>query len=442
MPPFRIRCCTSCAHRPSRQVSNTSTRTVVPLRTPALSCSRLSRRSGRTTRPRRARPWEARARPCFGVILVSLALAAAVWAPSAARASSNVPGGPDISNLSAARSRANVPGDPGVAGAPDLPSVPAANPFEELGTASEIPGRAGSVPASQAAAAQARLWLPYKPLGYYLYMVDCCGPIANWPNVRLDPAGIPQVTYDQGATYEYYPITIALFGLQGYSWHLRFGQSGYLEDARRAADWLLENQDRGTGAWLARFSYRIPAAGLHLDSPWPSAMAQGLGMSLLTRMAAQTGDPRYLRAAISALGPLRTSVRNGGVVAKFFGHPFYEEHPTTPPMFTLNGFMYTLVGLHDLDIAAPRSDAGALYARGLATLIDALRYFDLSSTSSYALSHITNPPRGVYTIPSYHQIHVMLLRALDSISPDRTLRLTAERWAAYPPCAEVSWCAP
>lgn len=30
-----------------------------------------------------------------------------------------------------------------------------------------------------------------------------------------------------------------------------------------------------------------------------------------------------------------------------FGHVWFEEYPTTPGSFVLNGFMYSLIGLHD-----------------------------------------------------------------------------------------------
>jgi hypothetical protein len=285
-------------------------------------------------------------------------------------------------------------------------------------------------------------WLPYSPTGYYLYLLNCCGAIANWDRVRLDAGGIPTITYDGGLSYQYYPVTIELFGLQAYTWYLKYGTQDYLDNAVRAGDWLVDNQVPWSGEWLSRFTYYAGGSGSTLNDPWPSAMAQGLGMSLLTRLAIHTGDPKYLKAAEAALDSLKTPVAKGGVLAKFFRHPFYEEYPTNPPTFTLNGFMYTLIGLYDLEKAAPRTEAGRLYAQGLATLRYALPFYDLSTTSSYHLSHITNPLRPAYTLVPYHQVHVMLLRALSSVTPDPTLAYYADLWGSYPPCAGSPTCDP
>lgn len=41
----------------------------------------------------------------------------------------------------------------------------------------------------------------------------------------------------------------------------------------------------------------------------------------------------------------------GGVRNELFGRAWYEEYPTTPGSFVLNGFMYALIGLYDLSSA-------------------------------------------------------------------------------------------
>lgn len=286
----------------------------------------------------------------------------------------------------------------------------------------------------------AQPWLPYNPTGYYLDLVNCCSSIATWPNTKLDANGIPMVTYDGGKTYVYNPVTIGNYGLQAYSWFLKYGNPQYQQNAVNAANWFVANQGPD-GAWRYNFSYPVGGMGVTLPPGWPSAMAQGLAMSLLTRVASLTQTPSYLVAARAALGPLSQPVSSGGTLADFFGHPFYEEYPTSPPSFTLNGYMYTLVGLVDLNAADPSSGAGSLLDQGLATLDYALPFYDLTVSTAYHLGHITNPPRPVYTIPSYHTQHVMLLRALTSIRPDTIESFYAARWATYPPCSTSPLCA-
>lgn len=44
-----------------------------------------------------------------------------------------------------------------------------------------------------------------------------------------------------------------------------------------------------------------------------------------------------------------SSATGTGVLNKFAGvYSWYEEYPTTPGSFVLNGFIYSLLGLHDL----------------------------------------------------------------------------------------------
>jgi len=84
-------------------------------------------------------------------------------------------------------------------------------------------------------------------------------------------------------------------------------------------------------------------------------MGQGQAISLLSRAFYHSGgNELYLKTAHSALKPFKVLSKNGGVLSKFMNlHPWYEEYPTVPPIFILNGFMYSLIGLYDLFSLAP-----------------------------------------------------------------------------------------
>lgn len=101
---------------------------------------------------------------------------------------------------------------------------------------------------------------------------------------------------------------------------------------------------------------------LVLPAGWHSAMAQvshpprfpsnssplqGHGLSLLSRAYLHTKDVGYLSACQAALPLFEKEAPVGGIVNHLFGHPWYEEYPTTPGSYVLNGFMYSLIGLHD-----------------------------------------------------------------------------------------------
>lgn len=86
-------------------------------------------------------------------------------------------------------------------------------------------------------------------------------------------------------------------------------------------------------------------------------MGQGQAISLLSRAFYHSGgDLKYLKSAHAALKPFKVLNQNGGVLSKFMNlHSWYEEYPTIPPIFILNGFMYSLIGLYDLISLSPNN---------------------------------------------------------------------------------------
>ena len=106
-------------------------------------------------------------------------------------------------------------------------------------------------------------------------------------------------------------------------------------------------------------------------------------MSVLTRAYLLTRQEEYLSAASRALSlfhfpTYRSKVEIGveggslGVTSKFMGQQvWYEEYPTEPSTFILNGFMYSLFGLYDLWQTAeaagkpePAKEAKTLFQEG------------------------------------------------------------------------------
>ena len=114
-------------------------------------------------------------------------------------------------------------------------------------------------------------------------------------------------------------------------------------------------------------------------------------MSLLSRAYRLTRKQQYRSSALRALPALRVAVTKGGLKRCFFGNcarPFFEEYPTSPPSYVLNGFMFTLIGLYDLASIAPRSPALSMYQAGRRTLTAALPQYDVGGFSTYDLSRL------------------------------------------------------
>lgn len=175
--------------------------------------------------------------------------------------------------------------------------------------------------------------------------------------------------------------------------NISFATTEHIAQFYDAAEWFVRNQNEKTGGWPNPVKRKLSEFA-ELKQGWYSAMGQGHAISLLARAYYHSnGDVRYLRAAMNGLKPFRVPSKQGGVLARFMGKfEWYEEYPTTPASFVLNGFIYSLLGLYDLNATAPRSlshEAGILFDQGMLSLKKMLSLFDTGSGSIYDLRHFT-----------------------------------------------------
>ena len=130
----------------------------------------------------------------------------------------------------------------------------------------------------------------------------------------------------------------------------------------------------------------------------------------------------------------------GGVRAVFADrYPWYEEYPTTPPTFVLNGFMFSLLGLYDTAVAAGEVlgqtsgvKARRLFDEGIVSLKAMASLFDTGSGSLYDLHHYQTGDVPNVARAEYHVTHLNLLAALSAILPDEEILKTIHtRWLSY-----------
>lgn len=200
-----------------------------------------------------------------------------------------------------------------------------------------------------------------------------------------------------------------------------------------ASRWLLRHQDE-RGGWPIMVTRKLGEGFKSLDPGWYSAMAQGQAMSTLVRAYHLTKDPAYLSAALKATAPFNLPSEQRGVRATFMDkHEWYEEYPTTPSSFVLNGFMYALIGLYDLQETAGAAGAEArrLYQRGLASLKALLPLFDTGSGSVYDLRHVVLGTAPNLARWDYHTTHINQLQLLASVEDAPVFRDVVKRWKSY-----------
>ena len=174
------------------------------------------------------------------------------------------------------------------------------------------------------------------PQGYYIDFAHKA-PDPTWPPAWLD------------APDDLLDVATIQWALGAWERYARGEGEQWLEAAARAGSYLLERQCKEgvhDGAWL----YWLPMPHTYrIDPPWVSAIAQGEAASLLVRLHAETGDDRFAEGAARALRPMQVPTARGGLLAELEGGlTFFEEYPTRPASFVLNGGIFALWGFRDV----------------------------------------------------------------------------------------------
>jgi len=282
----------------------------------------------------------------------------------------------------------------------------------------------------------------HTPFGIYLNF-DKMLDYPSGGQFKFDADGIPLVKYPCGDTHEYFanPVTIAEFALSEHAKHVRTESEKPLRRFLLAADRLLAMQD-DSGALRYPFRWHYYLTGEDFEPGWVSGMSQGGALSVYARANAVTGDTRYLRAGATALDFMALPISEGGTLATLgeldpvlSNMIIFEEYIVIPPSYTLNGFMYALLGLYDwsqVDADDKSSQmAGELFRKGIATLEQILDRYDLGGFTAYDLGHLIYPDKPPHVGIRYHAVHIYLLHALHSVTGNNKLLDTKHKWARY-----------
>ncbi|QCI13294.1 hypothetical protein E6B08_18825 [Pseudomonas putida] len=268
----------------------------------------------------------------------------------------------------------------------------------------------------------------YSPTGDYMNYSKTQS-FKNEGRIKLDGNGLPTVLYE--SQYQYNPITISNFALYEYGKNLPERPTNKFW----AATNKLMSMQGFDGSFRYGFSFKHYALSKSYPVGWSSGMAQGLAMSVLAR--AYTFDKRqdYLDAGNKALDFLMVPVSHGGPLSSMAGldpslnnYIFFEEYIGDRGIYTLNGYMFTLIGLYDWWSVTGSEKAHEAFQEGMKTLVKILPYYDFGGSSSYDLTFRTYGREKPHYNIRYHSTHIYLLNNLYSITKNKTLKEFSEHW--------------
>lgn len=241
----------------------------------------------------------------------------------------------------------------------------------------------------------------------------------------FDASGIPLLNYFGTIGKQYNPCAIAQWGLGAYQ-RWRAGEAQYETVFLKSADWLVSNLSldaSGRGFWWYQFDFDAYA----LKKPWPSALAQAQGISVLLRAFLTTNKDHYLLAANRACKAMLSPVEEGGLLLHNDGNTFLEEVVADRPTAILDGLIFAIFGLRDFCLV--RTDeisAQSILNDCISTIERLLPLYDLGYWSRADLYSDTPP------MPSsnfYHRLHVAQLQVLADITGRKRFNYYSNRWA-------------
>lgn len=257
--------------------------------------------------------------------------------------------------------------------------------------------------------------------------------ISSFEKLPHDENNIPLFTNADGSTE---PFHIQISKIAQHYYARIYGNHHTPQEYDRfiaMSDWLVENciesEDYGFCSWQSQLDvpyYQLP-------DMWPSAMAQGQGISVLISAYSLTFDHIYLDTAIKAIPAFNYSIDKKGVRSDYQGVPWYEEYGSeVAPVQVLNGFLFALAGLHQAADQMGSQAARNAFETGVKSLAARIQRFDVGFTSRY-----DDPDSGQLASTKgavgdhYHELHISQLSWLYAVTNNEVFFEYARKFLLY-----------
>lgn len=234
-----------------------------------------------------------------------------------------------------------------------------------------------------------------------------------------DKNGIEVFSY-KGSNY-YHPVRMAQRSLQFLNSYRLTKNETFLTTSIKYAEKLFETGTIYMNCLIFPYHFDFPLHGFKnqtMRAPWYSAMAQGLALSLFSRLYSFTPDTKYKNWADLISNSL--NLEKGFSEIWFSckdskGYLWFEEYPMEECNFTLNGFIFTIFGLYDYyRMFLNNENVFNLLQESLNTVYYEFPLFRVKNgTSFYCLKHKIQ-------YKAYHKVHIGQFKDLYNITSENT----------------------
>jgi D-glucuronyl C5-epimerase C-terminus len=251
------------------------------------------------------------------------------------------------------------------------------------------------------------------------------------PNIPVDAEGVALSRY-QGRVV-YHPLAIARYGIKLLQSYRINHDPAYLLRAEANANFLLKTAVSRDGALYIPYRFTFALFGNPSDlmrAPWYSAMNQGAALTLFLRLYVATGDQRWRSVADSTFATFvqRKSTKRPWIafVPRRYDRRYiwFEEYAKNPPTQPLNGHIYALFGVYEYALTTGSKAAVNVFDGGVTTVRRQVHRFRVRGQVSYYSLRVH------VQYPSYHCIHIGMLKLLTRMTGDRWFSREARLFAA------------
>jgi heparosan-N-sulfate-glucuronate 5-epimerase len=261
---------------------------------------------------------------------------------------------------------------------------------------------------------------------YYLDMTTCIPLVESGFHGLLDAAGVP-LTDVGGGRQVYDTITISQYALALHDLYQHDRQEVHAQKFAIQLEAVVARIER-EGEWRGFLIHQWTNLKYRrLRTPWVSALAQGMAISVLLRGYRLWSHENLLKEAEAVFRAMARPIETGGVrAADRCGHLWFEEYPLTPPVHVLNGFIFALWGVLDFARVTGDPDARKWWSEGIETLKAHIPDFDSGFWSLYDLRY-----RELASLHYHANIHPPQLEAMYALTGERIFLQYARRWRRF-----------
>lgn len=236
---------------------------------------------------------------------------------------------------------------------------------------------------------------------------------------HYDKQSIPMHNFKGQLNYHpVYIIQLALSHIDVYNTTLK---QNHLDSAKKIANKLHLISKKTDSSIFFPYTFDFPLHGYTeetMAAPWYSAMAQGMALSLFSRLNEITHEDLYLDVSEKIFNSFDLSFKSKKgapwvTCVDEEGYLWLEEYPHSPPAYTLNGMIFAIYGIYDYYRITKRNEAKILLQGAILTTRDNItKYRHKGGISQYCLRH----PQ-VRSL-KYHKVHIKQMETLYNITGD------------------------